>query len=383
MTTNLTRMNDEFSKICKVYRLASTDPLKNLALEDFILRHDWEARFILILWQNHQCVVMGRFQNPWLECNLDLLQADEVPLVRRQSGGGAVYHDQGNLNFTFIGPKENFNKRENLETVMTALRKIGVETSLSPREDILVEGKKISGSAFKMVKDRALHHGTLLINTDLNLLRKYLKRQVAEESRGEIVSKSVSSVPSSVTNINQQEEGRPPLTSHSVDDVCKALAWAFEQKHATGGGLSSSAASCLLDGLEWEQTAGEELVQKIQQESTWDWIFGETPHFTHEMGREFSWGRYRFFLEVRKGRILEARGGVGEEELPFSFESCINKKYGDFELLEALERDEAFQQSLAVDSKYLIDPTNKMAAGSITSFKEEILAMIARNLKLI
>lgn len=178
------------------------DPFENLALENQLLAEIKPEQKILLMYANSPCVVMGRFQNPWLECNLAAIKVDRLPLVRRQSGGGCVYHDLGNLNFSFLHGGREFNKESNNAIIYKALAKFGIEVYASGRSDLLVNidgEKKISGSAFKQKKDRSFHHGTLLVNSNLEKLNHYLKsREMNIEN-----SKSIKSNPARVINLSQ------------------------------------------------------------------------------------------------------------------------------------------------------------------------------------
>ena len=145
---------------------ARTDPAENLALEETLLftprREPW-----LYLWCNRPVVVIGRNQNPYLECSLDQLEQTGVPVVRRLSGGGAVYHDLGNLNYTFFCPEEQMDIQHQTNVIRRALEDLGITATFSGRNDLLVEGRKISGAAYYTENGCAYHHGTLLIDVDL------------------------------------------------------------------------------------------------------------------------------------------------------------------------------------------------------------------------
>ena len=140
----------------KIYISQSNNIYFNLALENWLFLEKLESEKILFLWQNSPCVVIGRAQNPWLECNLSEMNADNIPVVRRQSGGGTVYHDYGNLNYTIISPKEKHDVKENLELVCSVVNKIGFTLYPNKRNDIVVDHDgftyKVSGSAFREEK---------------------------------------------------------------------------------------------------------------------------------------------------------------------------------------------------------------------------------------
>jgi lipoate-protein ligase A len=221
LTQDLIQLASQIQSVnnIQVYISPSTDPYFNLALEDYLFRSVLNTQPILYLWQNANSIVIGRAQNPWTECDLDKMAQDDVKLVRRQSGGGAVYHDLGNLNFTFLNPKNspnsnlNYNKQTNLQIIINALEQFDISAKFSGRNDILVypeisdpNGKKISGSAFRETKDKAFHHGTLLVNADLEKLGAYLTPPDKK-----LKSKGVKSVRSRVAILSK---------SHSVHGFC-------------------------------------------------------------------------------------------------------------------------------------------------------------------
>ncbi|KAJ4430121.1 hypothetical protein ANN_22331 [Periplaneta americana] len=157
-----------------VFISQSSDIFTNLALEDWLYRNfDFTNHHILLLWRNSPTVVIGRHQNPWLEANTALLSEHGIEIARRNSGGGTVYHDKGNLNLTFFTPREAYNRKNNLELISRALfREWGLKTEISPREDIVVNGnykvrgQQISGTASKLGRPNAYHHCTLLVDVN-------------------------------------------------------------------------------------------------------------------------------------------------------------------------------------------------------------------------
>jgi len=158
----------------KCYISETHDPFFNLATEDWIFTDMNPEEHILFLWRNDRTVVIGRNQNPWAECNLKSMADKNVHLVRRQTGGGAVFQDLGNTNFTFLSSKDRYDKQRNFQIIINALKKLGINAEFSGRNDLVVDGRKISGSAFREQPDRAFHHGTILINANLGELAEYL-----------------------------------------------------------------------------------------------------------------------------------------------------------------------------------------------------------------
>ncbi|MCK9546869.1 MAG: lipoate--protein ligase family protein, partial [Sphaerochaeta sp.] len=182
-----------------IYLAQSHDCAANLAGEAYLMGLDYDR--ILYLWENDPCIVIGRYQNPWAECNLQKMEEDGVRLVRRQSGGGAVYHDRGNLIFTFIGDKASATREENFDLLLSALSSLGLECELSGRNDITLDGKKISGNAFQNTATKFCHHGTLLVRGNLAVMGDYLTPSATKLS-----SKAVKSVASRVGNLSEGRE---------------------------------------------------------------------------------------------------------------------------------------------------------------------------------
>lgn len=203
----------------QIYQSVSTDPYVNLSIEHFLLENAPADSSILFLYINRPCVVIGRNQNPWLETDLRALYNDRRPTtsdsddavyVRRRSGGGAVFHDEGNLNYSVISPRTLFTRNKHAEMVVSALHRVGaLNTSVNERHDIVMKSdeaqnegqipRKVSGSAFKLTRDRALHHGTCLLDSpNVHDLGRFLR----SPARGYIQAKGVESVRSPVGNVS-------------------------------------------------------------------------------------------------------------------------------------------------------------------------------------
>ena len=194
----------------------SYDPWYNLAVEEYLLEQLSDDQIILYLWQNDNTVVIGRNQNPWQECKINDLEAEGGRLARRLSGGGAVFHDLGNLNYTLLFPKDRYNLDEQLTIVLNALSNLGIAAEFSGRNDIVYQGKKISGTAFYYGPKGAYIHGTILIDSNLNNLTSMLK-----VSAEKIKSKGIDSIRSRVMNLI---EVKPQLTVSQVQDsICSSL----------------------------------------------------------------------------------------------------------------------------------------------------------------
>ena len=259
------------------------DPYVNLAVEEYLLLHCEADECILYLWQNQDTIVVGRNQNAWRECRVEALEQDGGRLARRLSGGGAVYHDLGNLNFTFIVRQDNYDLDRQMEVIVTALKKLGIRAEKSGRNDVLVDGRKVSGNAYYRQGDRCYHHGTLMVSVNLKDLGKYLT-----VSKEKLKSKGVASVRSRVANLT---EFLPELT---IDRLKETLRSAFEQVY----GLPAK-------DLKVEDLCKEELEKTREKYASWDWLYGRKLEFTQEFSHRFSWGEVQLQLMVDGGMVTD------------------------------------------------------------------------------
>lgn len=269
----------------------TVDPWFNLATEDYIFRDMDPETKILFLWRNDKTVVIGRFQNPWTECNTSQMESDSIRLARRQSGGGAVYQDLGNTNFTFLSSKETFDKAINNSIITKAIESFGLHAFASGRNDIMVETndgeKKISGSAFKETKDRSFHHGTLLINADMSKLAQYLNPNVKK-----LESKGITSVRARVANL---QDLNSLITHESLTQ--KIIEQFFETYQTT----------CPIEILDFDYLKTiPKLSEYFLKLSDWNWRFGEAPQFNHKMTERFTWGLIDVHLDVHKATVEKA-----------------------------------------------------------------------------
>jgi lipoate-protein ligase A len=182
---------------CTVVLSGKTDPYRNLAAEELLMEKAEADEYILFLWQNADTIVIGKNQNAWQECDAEAFRADGGRIARRRSGGGAVYHDMGNQNFTFIAAKENYDVGRQLHVIAEAVRYFGIPAEVSGRNDLQAEGRKFSGNAFYDDGTYACHHGTGLVSTDFSRMKKYLTPSVKK-----LEAKGVKSVESRVVNLN-------------------------------------------------------------------------------------------------------------------------------------------------------------------------------------
>ncbi|MBR2929284.1 MAG: lipoate--protein ligase [Oscillospiraceae bacterium] len=267
----------------------SHDPRWNLALEQYLFDHADRSCGYLMLWQNENTIVVGKYQNTVGEINNEYVREKNISVVRRLSGGGAVYHDLGNLNFTFIvdaSDAERINFRMFCEPVMRALATFGVTAELSGRNDITVDGKKISGNAQYLREGRVMHHGTILFDSDPAIIGNALR-----VDREKLASKGVKSVVSRVTN----------LRAHLPEGTTLAD---FKARLVEELGKS--------EPME-QMTLSEEALARIDQikrerYDTWEWNYGRSPGYTDTRRRRIEGvGTVEAALAVKNEVIREIR----------------------------------------------------------------------------
>lgn len=256
------------------------DPYYNLALEQQLLESVEDA-CILYLWQNENTVVIGKNQNPWKECRIALLEQEGGRLARRLSGGGAVFHDLGNLNFTFLMPQRDYDLDRQLTVIQNAATSLGIPTERSGRNDILADGRKFSGNAFYKNGKQAYHHGTLLVDLDMEKLSRYLS-----PSKAKLSAKGVDSVRSRVGNLRELNG------EITVGMLKNALETAFSQVY----------------GMNAERFFPEQVEKSlILRNESRDWLYGQKQPFTMECEERFPWGGVQVQLQVHGGIIQNAK----------------------------------------------------------------------------
>lgn len=307
----------------------SDDPASNLAMEEYFLIRKHLDQDLFFVWQNRPTVVVGRHQDTWREIDSQYLAERSVGVVRRLSGGGAVYHDKGNINFTYI--KRNCSRRQSsfeqfARPIIRSLAGFGVKAEFGGRNDVLINGNKISGNAQYFWRESLLHHGTLLFNTDLAEMGSCLRPCPLK-----LGSHGVRSVPARVANV------KPLLDpSVSLEDVKTALISAvFEERNAPYReyGLSGS------DLREIEAIANSRY--RRQQ-----WNYGRNPSYQIRRQKRFAGGTISVYLSVEQG-IIVACGIYGDyfadEPLDGIAAALVGKTYEKrqlFEIIEALSVEE-------------------------------------------
>lgn len=262
----------------------TTDPSYNLAFEQYVLESHTEGDW-LILWQNADTVVVGLNQNTAEEINREFVEENGIRVVRRMTGGGAVYHDLGNLNYSFISnveDAETLSIRHFAEPVCQALRALGVQAEISGRNDIVIEGRKVSGCAQRIHKNRILHHGTLLFSSDRDRIAGALNADPAK-----FESKSAKSVRSRIGNIRDflpETIEIHEFWKRMLDELGK-------------------------DGMQREQLTEEEL-QEIslladEKYRTWEWNWGKSPHYSYSSKKRFPGGTIEVRADIEAGTVKD------------------------------------------------------------------------------
>ena len=260
------------------------DPYRNIAIEEWLTRHVPEDAVTLFLWQNEKTVVIGRNQNAWRECNIARLEADGGRLARRLSGGGAVYHHIGNLNFTFCAPRSLYDVARQVSVIAKVAAKFGISVEKTGRNDIMAGGRKFSGNAFYKTADRAYHHGTILIAEDMGNMVKYL-----DTAGSKLAAKSVASVPARVVNLSE-------LSSDiTVTSFSRAMKDAFSEIY----GLPAETISD--EAIDWETVETRRTFF-----DSFDWKYGVKQSFTDEHEGKFPWGFLRIYIAAENGIIRKA-----------------------------------------------------------------------------
>jgi len=267
------------------YEGAGFDPYTNLAIEKYLMDTLPEDACLLYLWQNQNTVVIGRNQNPWVECRTTLLEQEGGKLARRLSGGGAVFHDLGNLNFTFIVNKEDYDVDRQLSVIQAACATAGIRAEKSGRNDLLADGHKFSGNAFYQDKLHAYHHGTLLIDVDMDKLQRYLS-----PSKAKLEAKGVASVRSRVVNL---KELSPALSCQSMKTHMKA---AFSQVYGFA-----------VEPVDLQPEDLAQIETMAQENASWDFLYGTPLSFTFSCESRFTWGSVQVQLQAKDGRIQSAK----------------------------------------------------------------------------
>ena len=266
-----------------------TDPTLNLAMEEYVLKNMPKDDSYFLFYVNRPSIIIGKNQNTIEEVNQPYIDEHGIDVVRRISGGGAVYHDTGNLNFSFVTDDDGnsfHNFKKFTEPIVEALQSLGVDADMSGRNDIQVGSAKISGNAMVKVKDRMFSHGTLMLNGELNEVQNALKVNPAK-----IKSKGIKSVRSRVANISEFLD--EPLDIDRFKEIILKTIF----------GEATQVEEYILTDDDWKK------IEQLSNEKyrTWEWNYGRNPKYNFEREEKFEKGFVQIKLDVKKGRIEHAK----------------------------------------------------------------------------
>lgn len=255
---------------------SSPNPYLNVAVENYLMSLPADDTVTLYLWKNRRTVVIGQNQNPFAECNVELLCNEDGHVMRRTTGGGAVYHDDGNINFSFITTHDHYNLQRQFSVIINAVASFGLQAEISGRNDLLCEGRKFSGNAFSKTATHRLHHGTILIKSNVSDLNRYLK-----VSETKLHKHGVASVQSRVVNLSELA----PITSENI--VPKLVA-AFEMVYD---------GKC--EEISFDNLCNTDAVQQLVESYSSDqWIYGKWRHFVANRKGAFDWGEVAVSVDI-------------------------------------------------------------------------------------
>lgn len=281
----------------------STNPYYNLALEEYVFEQMDKGESYFMLWQNDKAIIVGKYQNTAEEINREWVEAHGIRVVRRLSGGGAVFHDKGNLNFTFIADRKglsDFNFRVFVKPVVQALETLGIRAEFNGRNDLVLDGRKFSGNSQYVKRGRVLHHGCIMLDSNLDKVKDALRVRDAK-----FTSKSVKSVRSRVTTINEHAPRRISMEEFKA---------ALKRQVFAGNDIREYALT------EEDQAAVLKLMREKYE--TWDWNYGFTRAYSIRREQKFDCGLVTVDMDVERGVISAIRlsgdffgsGDLGELE---------------------------------------------------------------------
>jgi len=264
----------------------SYNPWHNLAVEELLFDRIGPDECLFYLWQNKNTVVIGRHQNAWKECRTKLLEDEDGRLARRSSGGGAVFHDLGNLNFTFILPREKYDVHRQLGVIRRAVAEYGIETEFTGRNDLVTSesGAKFSGNAFRFTNEKGMHHGTIMVNVDMEKLGRYLA-----PGKDKLKAKGIESVRSRVCNLKSQN---PEIT---IEGLIESLKRAFIEEYGP------------CEEMSMEELQGKDLNCLEEKYTSWDFRMGKALPFDVTLETRFAWGGVTMELSLKEGAIRHAQ----------------------------------------------------------------------------
>ena len=307
-----------------IYYISKThDTAFNIALEEYCFKKLKDEDEIFLLWINEPSIIVGKYQNTIEEINTEYTREKGIHVIRRISGGGAVYHDLNNLNYTIISNRdkgqEGFNFKEFSKPIIETLAELGVKAEFTGRNDLEIDGQKFCGNAQAYIKDRVMHHGCLLFNVDFSALGDALK-----VSKDKIESKGVKSVRSRVTNILPHL--KTPITVEEFGD--KIMEYMKKQYPDMKEYVFSK------EELDY-------IAKRAEVKRSWEWNYGESPEFNITRGKRFKNGKIQIFATVENSRIKNIKfygDFFGKNEDLREIENLLkNVKYTAEDVKEKLE----------------------------------------------
>lgn len=297
----------------------NTNAYFNLAMEEYFLKNTNED--IFLLWQNENSIIVGKNQNTLSEINYDYVKENNIKVVRRLSGGGAVFHDLGNINFTFISCNDNSfsDFKKFTMPIVEALKELNVHAEFSGRNDLLIDGQKFSGNAQYNYKNKVMHHGTLLFSSEINDLSNALKVKPSK-----FQGKSVKSVKSRVTNISSHLDKKMTVLEFK-DYLMDFINKRDENSHF----------------YELNDKDVESINKLVEEKySTWEWNFGYSPKYSLYNELKYPGGNVEFSLDVHDGLIKDIKffgDFFGKEDISFIENKLRNVKHNEYSIKSALE----------------------------------------------
>lgn len=317
-----------------VYCSNDGDGWLNLARDSYFLDNISAEDILLYFYVNSNAVIIGRNQNAWRECNLDAMDADDVQLVRRHTGGGAVYHDSGNLNFSFIMNERSYDLQRQLKVIVRALGMAGIMAEVSGRNDVVINGRKFSGNAFGLSRGNRGHHGTILVNANLSKLSRYLN-----VSRLKLQSKGISSVRSRVCNLSDEIPGI------GVDTVRRLIIDSFIEEYGDAGAYQLNTAAL------------DDIAKRYEQQKSWEWRFGKTPEFDYALEHRFSFGELQLLLCLKHGYIASVNvfSDALDVDISQMIEHCLIGCRFDTKSMAAALSEQSEKGSLSEIAEYMLE----------------------------